>query len=170
MRRHPAAVLAVLLALLAYGLARELGHRVAIWVLRLPCTTTLRYGFLPAVDISRSAGSVSPSSAGWVTLAGPLAALAAGYAVLVVIVRRKAGSRLFGRTIAAIACYLCLVLDPIYYAAIPFFNLGGEPETVASQLGLPLARLQVGAVILLILNIILTRKWVMPFLRQGGTT
>jgi hypothetical protein len=166
-RKHPIVVIAGLVGLLAYAMLRELGHLLALLALRLPAGTTLRYGFLPAVDISPDASRVTPDSMGWVTAAGPIAALAAGYVLLIAIARWKPGAPLFVRVAAAIACYLGLVLDPIYYAAIPFFNLGGEPELVAGLLRVPLARLQISALILLTLNIILARRWLVPLLRQG---
>jgi len=167
MRKHPIIVLAVLPGLLAYALVRELGHLAALWALKLPAAVTLRYGFLPAVGISPDTGRIAPASAGWVTAAGPIAALAAGYVLLVAITRWRPGAPPFVRVIAAITCYLGLMLDPIYYTAIPFFDLGGEPQLVAGLLGVPLVRLQLSALILLALNIILARRWVVHLLRQG---
>jgi hypothetical protein len=166
MRKHPIIVVAVLVGLLAYAMLRELGHLAALWALKLPAATTLRYRFLPAVDISPDA-SATPSSAGWVIAAGPIAAIAAGYVLLAAITRWKPGTPSFVRVAAAATCYLGLMLDPIYYAAIPFFSLGGEPELVAKLLGVPLVRLQISALILLVLNVILARRWVVPLLRPG---
>jgi hypothetical protein len=166
MRKHPIIVLAVLVGLFAYAMLREAGHLAALWALKLPAATTLRYGFLPAVDISPGPGA-APSSVGWVIAAGPIAAIAAGYVLVAVLTKWKAGMPSFVRVAAATACYLGLVLDPIYYAAIPLFNLGGEPEMVARLLGVPLVRLEISALILLVLNLILARRWVVPLLRSG---
>jgi hypothetical protein len=167
-RKHPVVVIAVLVGVLGYAMLRELGHAVALAVLRVPAATTLRYGFLPTVGISPDAAGASRSSIGWVTLAGPLAALAAGYILLAAIARWKPGLPSFARVTVAVVCYLGLVIDPIYYAAIPLFNLGGEPELAASLLGLPLSRVETSALVLLVLNVILARQWIVPWLRCGA--
>lgn len=152
-------------AVLVYAALREAGHVAACLALGIPFSGFLKFGFMPAVHIPAEAALLTNTSLAVVTLSGPAAALIAGYALLCVMSRRppKASPLLL---LQGITCYACVILDPIYYSAIPLFNLGGEPETLALATGVAMSRIQAAALALLVLNAILTRRIVMPLLKQ----
>lgn len=164
MRKKALAVLMVPIAVMLYAILREAGHLAACLVLGVPVSGFLKYGFVPAVHIPAEAAMLTNRSLAVITLSGPVAALLAGYILLYAISRRqsKASPLLL---LAGITCYACVTFDSIYYSAIPLFGLGGEPETLALATGLAMSRIQVAALVLLVLNAILTRRVVMPVLR-----
>lgn len=167
MRRTPLTILGALASFGLYLLIRELGHLVALSLLRLPISAVLRYGCLPAFEVGGETLALSVKSAAWVVASGPMAVLAAGYILLAAIAGGRLKTTSFLRLLGGLTCYLALVLDPIYYTVIPLFNMGGEPETLAYLLGVSLARIEIGALALLVVNAILTRRIVVPFLREA---
>jgi hypothetical protein len=172
LRRSPLAVLAFLVSGVIYLLVREVGHFVALALLGLPIFATLRYRFLPAVEVGAGILSIPVGSAAWIIASAPLATLGLGYVLLVLIARRGLRGGRFLGTIGAFTCYLTLTLDPIYYAAIPLFSPGGEPEKLAYLLGISTGRLEIPALLVLALNIVVARRVVVPRLRaiSGDTS
>jgi hypothetical protein len=160
------AVLMVPVAVLAYAIIREAGHTAACLVLGIPFSGFLRYGFLPAVHIPAEAALLSTGSLAAITLSGPAAALVAGYLLLYALWRRGSKAPASLALLAGLACYACLILDPVYYSVIPLFNVGGEPETLALATGVAMSRIQIPALVLLVLNAILTRRVVIPLVRK----
>ena len=165
MRSHPLIVVIAAASLAIYAVLRELGHLLACLLLGIPFEAMLRYGFLPAIRTPAEAALLSGRSLAIILISGPIVALLAGYILLYILAKRPGHSpalRLFG----ALTCYACLIFDPVYYSAIPLFNLGGEPETLASLTGVAISRIEISALILLVLNLLLARKTLTPLLRK----
>jgi hypothetical protein len=162
LRRHPLTPLAVVAALVAYLLLRDVGHVVACIVLGVRFSPVLKYGFFPSVEIL-SAGASARSLAA-VILGGPAATLTTGYLLLNVISRAPATPSGLGVLKGAL-CYLALVLDPLYFTVISLLNLGGEPEILTILTGFPATRMAILGLAVLALNLVLARRTVMPYLR-----
>lgn len=166
LRTKALAILMIPVAVLVYAIIRETGHVVACLLLGVPFSGFLRYGFLPAVHIPAEAALLSNKSLAVLTLSGPTAALIAGYLLLYAISRRRPKALPNLLLLAGLVCYACVILDPIYYSAIPLFDLGGEPETFALAVGVAMSRIQIPALVLLVLNAVLTRQILMPLLKR----
>jgi hypothetical protein len=168
MRRNPLVILAALGSFYAYYLMREAGHLIAGLMIGREVRALFMYRIIPRIAVDLQASRPTVREQALVIVSGPLAALVLGYILLVLIVR-------WGRTLhrsmhllLGFACYLCLVLDPIYYAVIPLLRLGGEPQSLAALLGYSVPAMIAIAVGLLILNIALVRRKVVPLIRRRG--
>lgn len=165
MRTHPLIVVIVVISLAIYALVRELGHLLACAILGIPFEWVLRYGFLPSVRTPAEAALLSGRSLAVILLSGPIAALIVGYVLLYAIARRPGRSASL-RLLGAITCFACLIFDPVYYSVVPLFRLGGEPESLAALAGVGVSRIEIPALILLVLNVILARKVLTPAARK----
>ena len=165
MRAHPLIVVIVVISLAFYALVRELGHLLACVVLGIPFDVVMRYGFLPSIRTPAEAALLSGRSLAVILLSGPATELIVGYVLLYAIVKRPARSA-YLRLLSAATCYACLIFDPVYYGVVPLFRLGGEPETLAALTGVAMSRIEIPALILLVLNVVLARRVLTPILRK----
>jgi hypothetical protein len=165
MRQNPMAAISALGSLVIYLIIRETGHLISGLVLGIPTTLVLRYGILPGVDVSQLAGSLAKRQEGSIIISGPILALLVGYGLLILFARRRRASKPVLQLFLGILCYLSLILDPIYYAIIPLANLGDEPERVAMLLEVSIRTIQLCALSLLLINMLLIRRKVVPFLK-----
>ena len=165
MRRNPFTLIAIMAAFYAYYLTREVGRLIVVLALGLDVAPTIRYRVLVGFEVQSGVVEPTPTEMGLLILSGPGMALVAGYALLAGLIGwgNRIHSRL--RLMLGLMCYLTLVLDPIYYAVIPLFRLGGEPETV--QYLLPISRLPIVAIAmgLLIFNIYIIQNKLIPLIR-----
>jgi hypothetical protein len=168
MRRRPFAVIAVLVSVYCYLLVRELGHLISAAVLGMPTDLVVQYLVVPTWQAGPEVFSMSARGRAFFIVASPVLTLLAGYAALGLISRWGARLRgAFTRLVPAVLCYAMLILDPIYYSIIPILRLGGEPAAVARLLGIPRLAVVIPAAVLLIVNVILLRRSLGAFLREG---
>jgi hypothetical protein len=166
--RNPLILVAVAIAFYAYYLVREFGHLLASRLPGLRVASAMRYKIFPGFDLYPSESGTADVNEAVFIVAGPAMALLAGYALLLLLLRR--GSRLHPavRSTMGILCYLALMLDPVYYAIIPLLKLGGEPEMLARVLSISTVPIMIVAVGVLVLNTYLIQRFVMPLIREGG--
>lgn len=157
---------ALLIAFYLYLLVRELGHLVSRLALGLSAQVTFAYGLIPSVDISLSTAELSRSELTMLVLSGPFATLIVGYLILSSIRWRKTLPYSILGLILGLVCYLCLVLDPIYFATVTITRLGGEPEMLTRWTGISDLSLTVAAVAILVVNLFALRLVVIPALRR----
>ncbi len=165
MRRNPLAIVSVLVAFYVFYGLRGLGRALAAVIMGLPVSRVMIYKVLPGFDVFSNAWDIAPSRLTTLILAGPACALLAGYLLLVLIGSR--GKRLPPplRLFLCLTSYISLILDPIYYAVIPLLRLGGEPETLAWILDVSPIWLALPAMAVLGLNVMLTRKKLVPLIK-----
>lgn len=167
MRKHPLVPLIVLVAVLAYLMIREIGHLLSLSAMGLAVRSFLQYGFLPAFEAAPSTPILSPESQALVTLSGPVLVLIVGYLLLWLMNRYHRLAVSGPGLIVGFLCYLALIIDPVYYSILPLLKLGGEPETLAGLLEIPLTPITVTAFGLLVLNALLLRKSLVPLMRRA---
>jgi hypothetical protein len=167
MRRNPLAIASVLGAFYAFYVLRGLGRALAAIIMGLPVTRVMIYRVLPGFDVFSDAWEMAPSRLATLILAGPACALLAGYLLLVLIGSR--GKRLPSQLLLflCMTSYVSLILDPIYYAVIPLLRLGGEPETLAWVLDVSRIWVALPAMAVLGLNVMLTRRRLVPLIKDG---
>jgi hypothetical protein len=165
MRRSPLAIVSVLAAVYVFYVLRGLGRALAAVIMGLPVTSVMIYKVLPGFDVFSNAWEIGRSRIATLILAGPACALLAGYILLMLIGSR--GKRLppLFRLFLCMTSYISLILDPIYYAVIPLLRLGGEPETLAWILDVSPIWLALPAMVVLGLNVMLTRKGLVPLIK-----
>ena len=170
MRRNPLAAVSVLAAIYVFYLLRGLGRALAAAVMGLPVGRVMIYKVLPSFDVFSDAWDMAPARLATLILAGPVCALLAGYLLLVLI--GPPGRRLPSQLLLflSMTSYAGLILDPIYYAVIPLFRLGGEPEMLTWVLGVSRIWVVLPAMAVLGLNVMLTRKRLVPLIKgtRGG--
>jgi hypothetical protein len=167
MRRHPLTIVSVLGAVYVFYTLRGLGRALAAVVMGLPVNRVMLYKVLPSFDVFSDAWQTAPSRLATLILAGPACALLAGYLLLMFI--GCLGKRLPPQLMLflCMTSYAGLILDPIYYAVVPLLRLGGEPETLAWVLDASRLWVALPAMALLGLNVMLTRKRLVPLIREG---
>jgi hypothetical protein len=167
MRRNPVGLLSVLGAFYTYLLLRQLGRATAAFMMDARLHLVMNYKVFPRFDMSFNAGALTPARFAVLILAGPGLALAVGYLLLALGTSRTRRPPRGLRLLTCLTSYLCLVLDPIYFAVIPLLHLGGEPETLMGVLGIPPLAMAAPAMALLGLNVILVRSRLVPAIRTG---
>ena len=165
MRKNPLVLLGLPASGAVYLVIRELGHLIACSALGIPFSIVVKSGFLPTIAATVEPTDLTTTAQAWLIMSGPIAGLLVGYVLLVLIARRRSPASVFVRLLAAMTCYLTLILDPIYYTIIPIFSLGGEPERLANLLGVPISKVQMIAIVLLLTNSILSRRIAVPFFK-----
>jgi hypothetical protein len=165
-RRNPLVILSAPAALYVYLLIRGLGRWLAATATGLPAYHTMVYKVLPTFGVLSNTGDIAPVRSAILILAGPALVLLAGYLLLVLV--SLWGERLpsWLRLFLCLTCYLGLILDPIYYAVIPLLRLGGEPGMLMRITGAPSVALILPAMVLLGLNVMLTRNRMVPLIRR----
>jgi hypothetical protein len=166
MRHNPIAVIAIPISIYCYALTREIGHWISAAVLGLPVSGFLRVHLLPSFNVNHAGPGISRMASILFTISGPGLALLAGYILLGVILKSRVRMRSLPGFLLAFTCYLCLILDPVYYTVIPCARLGGEPEVLARS-GISPAATVVVALGLLIINLVLVRTRMVPRLKEG---
>lgn len=149
-------------AFYAYVFIRELGHLVAKSMLGLPLNLKFLYGIIPSTDVTGL--GTPPLTMAFLIASGPISALIAGYAIVAVL-RWRMPASVLGTALGMLG-YLCLVLDPIYFAIIPILHLGGEPEALIFGGGIPQRILILLALGVLVLNLIILRLKLIPILKR----
>jgi hypothetical protein len=167
MRRNPLAILSVVGAIYLYYLLRGLGRALAAASMGLPTNRVMLYKVLPTFDVFSNAWEMSPSTIAVLLLAGPACALLAGYLLMALIDRLGESLPRPALLFLCITSYAGLMLDPIYYALIPLLRLGGEPDILTRALDIPRAWVVLPAMVILGLNVLLTRRRLVPLIRNG---
>jgi hypothetical protein len=165
MRRNPLGLLLTVFALLVYLEIRELGHLVSGLILALPTRLIIRYRIMPAVEIDLAGVQATDGMVAFVIASGPALVLIVGYLLLVLMKSRGRSLRPPLGMAVGLLCYASLILDPIYYSIVPLARLGGEPETLARSLGIPILGIVLGAFGLLALNVLLLRWHLLPIMK-----
>ena len=165
MRRNPLAIVSVLAAFYVFYVLRGLGRALVAVIMGLPVTSVMIYKVLPGFDVFSNAWEMRPSRLATLILAGPACALLAGYILLVLIGYREKRLPPNLRLFLCMTSYISLILDPIYYAAIPLLRLGGEPETLAWILDVSPIWLALPAMAVLGLNVFLTKGRLVPLIK-----
>ena len=165
MRRNPLAIISVLVAFYTFYVLRGLGRALAAVIMGLPVGRVMIYKVLPSFDVFSNAWELEPSRLVTLILAGPACALLAGYLLLALIASREKRLPPRLRLFLCMTSYISLILDPIYYAAIPLLRLGGEPETLAWILDVSPIWLALPAMAVLGLNVFLTKGRLVPLIK-----
>ena len=158
-------MIAILGGLYAYFLTREAGRLVVGFGLGLEVSPAARHGVFLGFEVHTGVVQLTPREIALLILSGPGMALAGGYALLALLIRWGNMIHPSLRLLLGLMCYLDLVLDPIYYAVIPLFRLGGEPETLAYLLSISRPTIVGIAMVILIFNTYLVHKKIVPLIR-----
>jgi hypothetical protein len=165
LRRNPLTVIAILAGFYAYFLTREAGRLVAGLALGLEVLPAAKHGVFLGFEVHPGVVQLTPKEIALLILSGPGMALTGGYALLALLIRWGNTIHPSLRLLLGLTCYLALVLDPIYYAVIPLFRLGGEPETLARLLSISKLLIVGIAMVILIFNTYLVQKRIVPLMK-----
>lgn len=144
-----------------FALIREMGTLIYAWITGTPYSIGLLWSFLLDIEVVEPLTSVRLEILR--VLSGPLATLSVGYGLLFLVARSKASFPL--AVFAAVLSYLCLILDPAYFGLAGLLAEGGEPDQLALN-GLSKSVTAPMAIIILVINVFLIRKLLMPHLRR----
>lgn len=141
-------------------LFREVGNLLFALATGNSYSVRLLWHFIP--DFQVMIASTTPKLEILKTLSGPIFTLSIGYGFLLTGIGRKPGFPI--ALLVAMLTYLCLILDPVYFGLAGLLSKGGEPEQLALN-GLSKSITSPIAIIILVFNIYLIRRLLIPDLR-----
>jgi hypothetical protein len=165
LRRHPLIPILVVLSGYLYLVIREAGRLLSGHVLGIPMFAYWRYGVMPAFEID-PLGMPNPGNRVAIMISGPVFALLVGYLLLAIAVRARTPGKHPLRLLLGFTCYMTLVLDAVYFTIGPLARLGGEPEMLRNLLDIGVGPVVAVALAVLVVNLVLIRTLLIPFLKK----